>query len=330
MFGPDRGLVRERSDALARAVIGDAPDPFRVLEMTAAEVRADPVALVDAARSLPLVPGRRFIRIRDAGEAVADAVRLLIEAGGGGALVVLEAGDLGKRSALRTTFEAAAAGAIAVACFPDEGESLRSMIEETLTGFGLRATADAVELLAGTLGADRALNRRELEKLALYCGDGGAHVVDAADVEAVVGSDRLSSLTAIAMLAGAGDIAGLNRALAGEDRLEPIGLLRATAQHLQRLHRVRAEIGRGRPVRDAIQGLRPPVFFRTIEEFGRQVRRWREQDLEAALVCLTRAEIACKQTGAPQAALATRALMHVARLASGGRAAADGRATTAR
>ena len=119
----------------------------------------------------------------------------------------------------------------------------------------------------------------------------------------------------MAMLAAAGDADGLNRALAQEDRLEPIGLLRATAHHLQRLHRVKAEIAGGRPAREAIQGLRPPVFFRAIDEFARQLRLWREDALEDGLLCLTRAEIACKQTGAPQAALATRAMLRIARLA---------------
>jgi DNA polymerase-3 subunit delta len=296
--------------------------------MTAAELRADPVALVDAARSFALVPGRRLIRIRDAGDPIADAARLLLEAGGSDALVILEAGDLGKRSGLRTLCETAPAAA-AIACFPDEGEGLRVFIEETLAGFGLRATADAVGLLAAVLGADRALSRRELEKLALYCGGEGAGVVDVEDVEGVVGTDRLSSLSTLAMRAAAGDVAGLNRALAGEDRLEPIGLLRATAQHLQRLHRVKAAVARGRPLREAVLGLRPPVFFRAIDEVARQVRLWRSTALEEGLVCLTRAEIACKQTGAPQAALATRALLQIARLAEAGRAP-GARATTER
>ncbi|MFO1152562.1 MAG: DNA polymerase III subunit delta [Rhodospirillales bacterium] len=328
IFGPDRGLVRERGDTLVRSVLGDTPDPFRLLQMTTAELRADPVALVDAARSFSLVPGRRVIRIRDAGETMADPVRLLLEAGTVDALVLCEAGDLGKRSSLRITFEATPAAA-AVACYPDEGDALRSLVEDTLAGHGLRPTADAAALLAALLGADRALSRRELEKLALYCGDDGARVVAVEDVEAVVGTDRLASLTTLALAAAAGDIRGLNRAIASEDRLEPIGLLRATAQHLQRLHRVKAEIARGRPAREAIQGLRPPVFFRAIDEFSRQVRLWRAPALEAALVCLTRAEMACKQTGAPQAALATRALLHVARLAAAA-AAETARADTGR
>ncbi len=124
IFGPDRGLVRERSDALARAVLGDDLDPFRLIEMTAAGVRADPTALVDAARSFPLVPGRRLIRVRDAGEPVVEAIRLLVAARQWDALVVCEAGDLGKRSALRAAFEAPA-GVAAVACFADEGDGLR-------------------------------------------------------------------------------------------------------------------------------------------------------------------------------------------------------------
>ncbi|MFO1128906.1 MAG: DNA polymerase III subunit delta [Rhodospirillales bacterium] len=317
LFGADRGLVRERSNDLVRGVAGETPDPFRLIEMTTAELRADPVALSDAARSFSLVPGRRIIRIRDAGEPAAEAVRLLLGDGAATALVICEAGDLGKRSGLRLIFEAAPSAA-AVACFPDEGDGLRALIEETLAGFGLRPTAAATALLSSTLGADRALSRCELEKLALYCGRGGTGIVEDEDVAAVVGNQRLASLSSLAMLAAGGDIAGLNRALSVEEGLEPIGLLRAAAQHLQRLHRVKAEVATGRPVRDAVLALRPPVFFRLIDGFTRQVGQWNEARLEEGLVCLARAEIACKQTGAPQAALAVRALLRVARLAHPG------------
>src|SRR5262249_62361700 len=59
LFGPDIGLVRERADRLTRAVAGDAADPFRVSELTAASLREEPTRLLDEANALSLAGGGR-------------------------------------------------------------------------------------------------------------------------------------------------------------------------------------------------------------------------------------------------------------------------------
>ena len=68
LFGPDAGLVRERADTLARAVCPDLRDPFRVAELTAATLVADPARLADEAAQISLMAGRRVVRLRDAGD----------------------------------------------------------------------------------------------------------------------------------------------------------------------------------------------------------------------------------------------------------------------
>lgn len=320
LYGPDRGLVRERSDRLAATVLGGEGDPFRLIEIGVGELRARPEALADAARSFPLLPGRQVLRVRDAGDAQGESLKRLAAAGCWEALVIVEAGDLGKRSSLRLLFEAEA-GFAAVACHGDDAASLRQVIDETLAAAGVTASAEAVRLLVDTLGADRALTRQELAKIATYAGKGGR--IDVDDVLAIIGGVGATSLADLAAAAGGGDADRLNRALTALDRgIEPIAALRATQQHLQRLHRVRAEIGRGRSVREAVLALRPPVFFRAVDDVARQAGRWSSAGLEAGLLALLAAEAACKRTGAPQAAIAATALLEIARRA---RVAAAGR-----
>ena len=70
-YGPDAGLVRERADAVARTVCPDLRDPFRVAELTAAALAADPARLADEAAQISLMGGRRVVRVREAGDALA-------------------------------------------------------------------------------------------------------------------------------------------------------------------------------------------------------------------------------------------------------------------
>ena len=79
---------------------------------------------------------------------MAPAVRNLLETGGGGGLVIIEAGELRPRSTLRQTCETAQAVG-AVACYLDEGEALRRSSTRTLGRHGLTGRRDAADLLAG-------------------------------------------------------------------------------------------------------------------------------------------------------------------------------------
>ena len=172
LYGPDHGLVRERADRLTTSVAGDASDPFRVAELAADAMKDDPARLADEAAAIPFSGGRRVVRIRDGKDTLVEAVRNLLETGGGGGLVIIEAGELGPRSTLRQACEAAPR-AVALACYLDEGEALRKVIADALAGHGLLVADDAADLLEAYLGADRGLTRNELEKLALYKGEPG-------------------------------------------------------------------------------------------------------------------------------------------------------------
>lgn len=316
VYGPDRGLVRERADLLAATVVDDPDDPFRVTDMAAAQVADDPARLADEAAALALGGGRRLVRVRDAGDGVAKVFEAFLDgAEAGGTLVVAEAGDLGPRSALRRVFERAA-NAAALPCYADDARTLRQVVSETLGSHGQSATPEALEYLAAHLGSDRLVTRNELEKLALYKGAPGTVGLD--DVLACVGDSAATSLDDVAVAAAAGDQAGLDRALqrAFQEGNHPVGVLRAAARHLQRLHLAAGLIAAGKTPEQAMAALRPPVFFKLADAFRGQLRRWPGGRLAEALEIVTVAELDCKTSGQPAEAVCGRALMRIAQQAA--------------
>ena len=66
VFGPDQGLVRERADALAKTVVPDLNDPFRVAEIEKRRAGTDPARLFDEAAAISMIGGRRVVRVRGA------------------------------------------------------------------------------------------------------------------------------------------------------------------------------------------------------------------------------------------------------------------------
>lgn len=314
VYGPDGGLVRERALALVAVVAEDPADPFRVAELNSADIRSDPARLGDEAAALSFGGGRRAVRVRDADDGVAPVFKDFLAGAIGDSLVVVEAGDLPARSALRKAFEAAPHAA-AVPCYRDDERSLPTLISQVLRDAGQQGSPEAIAYLAANLGGDRQLTRRELEKLTLYVGDRGR--VELEDAQACVGDTAALSLEDLAFAVGAGDVAGADRALARslQEGANPVAALRAVARHIQRLHLAAGHVARGTPAAQAVKQLRPPVFWKLASGFETQVRSWSTPELGRALGRLLEAERACKRTGAPAELLCEQALLSIARAA---------------
>lgn len=307
LHGEDEGLVRARAGALTVAVAGVADDPFLVSWLS----REDHGRLEEEASAIAMLGGRRVVRVRDVGEGLAAGVGRVM-AGAGDSLVVLEAGGLPRRSKLLGLVEGAAAGAV-VACYPEEGPALRGAIGGLLEGAGVRADGDALDWLRDHLGGDYASTRGEVEKLILYAGEGRRLDLDA--VMACVGDQAVASLDDAVHAAVSGDVAGADRAMerAFAEGLSAVGLLRGMLMLLVRLQQARARVELGASAGEAVDGMRPPVFWKRKDAMVRAVAGWTVARLSSAMAEVRRAELACKQTGAPDGVIARRLVLGVAR-----------------
>ncbi len=329
VYGPNTGLVRERTRRIISGVVGDEGDPFRVAELGAAILKDDPARLGDEAAAMAFGGGRRVVWVRQASDGLAPTCRDVLRRPLGDSLIVLEAGDLPRRSSLRQVFEGAK-NAAALPCYADDAGSLAEIVAADLDARGLEIEPEARAVLLERLGADRMLARNELEKLAIYMGPESAETgpgtaprrVTIDDVLASVGDNAALTLNDVSLAAAGGDAKALDRALdrAFQEGAAPVTVLRAVARHLQRLHRAAALIAAGQSETEAFAALRPPVFFKDAPAFGVQVKTWSNATLGRAWEILTDAELACKTTGIPARAVCGRALIRIAVAARSARA----------
>jgi len=316
LYGPDAGLVRERGSHLINAVVDDPGDPFRVAELTAASLREDHTRLADEAAALSLTGGRRVVAIKGATDTVGDVLAdLLPSMTEESALIIVEAGDLGPRSKLRRTFEGAD-NAAAVACYSDDRRAIESVVHETLSARNLTVSPDAMRYLCDNLGGDRMVSRSELEKLALYKGDGGGEVT-LSDAVACVGDSASMALDDLAFATASGDLEQVTRLMdrVREEGTTAVSILRMLARHFQRLHLASGQIAEGKSPAEAMRSLRPPVFFKQADAFRAQCTRWTTDLLEMTLESIGQAEAACKTTGAPSDVICGQLILRTAVLA---------------
>lgn len=314
LFGPDGGLVRERAKAAIKALLPVPDDPFALTELTPEQLKEDPARLADELGALSFTGGNRAVTLRGAGDGTTAVVKSALGAGPAAAFLVVEAGELGARSSLRSLFEGdATLGAIA--CYRDEERDLRRVIHDDLAAEGLAASSDAMSYLLGNLGGDRRLTRLELDKLKLYMAGRGPSV-ELDDVLACVGDSAMVTLDDLAYAVADGDLRASDRALrrCSSEAIPAVVILRAVSNHYQKLlwaESLMAEEGQSADT--VVRSLRPPIFWKRIESFKRQLSRLPQGVLSRSLVKLLEAESACKSTGSRDDLICARALLGLAR-----------------
>lgn len=312
LYGPDSGLVRERAENLVKAAAGSLDDPFRTREVTLADLKDDPALLRDEANALSLTGGRRAVRLRNATDGLASLFEeLLAETSPGGALIVVEAGNLASRSSLRVLFEENSAAA-AVPCYLDDESTLTDVIETSLRQRGLSIAPDALEFLASQLGGDRMVTRSELDKLALYAAE--RKTVTLEDAEACVGDSSERGIDDLAAAVSAGDQNLVDRTYVRvlHEGANPIQILRLMQRHFDRMHLVAGKTAAGGNLDAVIKTLRPPIFFKAIPGFKAALRSWPAPKIATAMELLLKAEMDCKTTGMPSELICSRVLMQIA------------------
>ncbi len=310
-FGTDLGLVSERAQITAKRIAERENPPGEIIRLDDADVEGDRDRLGVELRTMPMFGGRKVVRVTTGRIINAAVLKDLVEAGDLAGTLIVEAGNLKPTDTLRAVFEKSPSAA-AVACYGDESRDLDSLIRDVLDAARMTIASDARTLLATRLGADRALSRGEIEKLALYAK--GRARIEIDDVEAIVGDASELAIDRIVNAAASGNAAlavnELARAVtAGEDAQTVIS---AIQRHLQKLHRVRADLDQGNSLEEALRQLRPPLHFKQRDAFAAQCRRWSRPSLDKALAATADALKAARLNAAIEDALAERLLLSLA------------------
>jgi DNA polymerase-3 subunit delta len=287
VYGPDTGLVRETAQRLVRHYAGDDAGGMGLVTLDGSELDGDPGRLLVEARTSSLFGEKRVVRVRNASKSLAVPLAELAD-DPSGAAIILEAGNLPPRDALRALVEGTRNGR-ALPCYADSDETILRLINETFAAAGIRTDPDVASTLRETLGNDREVTRRELEKLSLYAAD--SKVLTRDDVLVLCADNAALVLDEVADAVGTGHAdrldAALNRALGAA--VNPQQLLSSLTSHFTQLRRWRTLVDAGTSPRDVLEGARPKPHFSRKAALEQQLRLWSDAALAQALDRLLRA-----------------------------------------
>lgn len=312
-YGPDTGLVRETGQRLARRFAGNDADSMNLVVLDGAELDADPSRLAVEAKTTSLFGDRRVIRVRGAGKSLVMPLTELRD--DPGAIIILEAGNLTPKDPLRALVEAARLGR-ALPCYPDNDESLGRLISETFSKAGIRADQDTVAALRDTLGNDREITRRELEKLVLFAAD--SKLLTREDVLTLCADNAALVLDEVVDATSTGHAANLDTALerAIAQSVNAQQILASALGHFTTLRRWRVEVDAGKSPGAVLDSARPKPHFSRRSSIERQLRLWTDDALSAALDRLQLAVADSRKRYGLADTLSRRALLAICAMAA--------------
>lgn len=311
IFGADSMRVALRRQEVIAALIGpEGESEMRLTRIPAADLRKDGALLLDAIKSQGFFPGPRVAFVEEAADGLTPTITTaLAEWKPGDAQIIVTAGGLTGKSALKTLFEKHPA-AFCIGLYDDPPS--REEIEDALKRAGL--TAIDREALTDLMSLGRALDpgdfRQTLEKIALYKHSDPTPLTPAeiaalapATVEAEV-----DELIAVVADRKAQEIGPLLRRLEGQGTL-PVTLCIQTMRHFRALHMAVSEPGGAASAIGRMRG----IPFKSRDALIRQAQNWSMQRLEEAIAHLLETDLTLRSSSrAPGMAVMERALIRLA------------------
>lgn len=314
IFGGDAMRVALRRQQVIKALVGpEGEEEMRLTRMSAADLRKDPAMLGDAIKAQGFFPGHRVAFVEDATDSIAKVITpALADWAEGDAQIIVTAGQLNARSALRKLFESHPS-AYAVGVYDDPPS--RDEIEGTLRDAKLtNVSSDAMDLI-GAYARQMAPGdfRQTIEKLGLYKLTDPTEVT-VEDVEACApvsneaGLDDVLNAVADLKAADIGPI--LSRLYA--QGTQPVALCIGAMRHFRQLHTAASDPGGAAA---GIGRLKPPVFGPRRDRMVRQASTWGRINLEEALGTITETDLTLRSAHtAPDRALVERMFIRLAML----------------
>lgn len=315
IYGSDAMRVAIKRQEFLAALLGSTADEeMRLTRIPASELRKDPAMLSDAVQAKGFFPGPRAALVEDATDGIAKTIGTALgDWAEGDAQIIVTAGQLNARSALRKLFEGHK-NAFAAGIYDDPPS--RQEIEASLQAAGLGQVDPAamtdIQTLSRVLGPGDF--RQTIEKLGLF-KRGDASAVTSEDVLAVAPTSTEAALDDILNIvaeARTGEIGPVMQKLIAQG-VQPVGLCIGAARHFRTLHAAAADPG---GPGSGIARVRPPVFGPRRDRMVRQAQAWGMRKLEQALHVLIETDLSLRSAGqtAPQMAVVERALIRLSML----------------
>ena len=300
IYGPNAGLVEWSAEKLTATLKAGAFKNADEINISMDDLKENPARLEENLSNLSLFVTSKIITVKNAADALTKQLdKDVLKRLDSSTYLIVTADNLTPKSSLRKLFEAGDITA-SIACYDETDAQLKAFAGDYLKRAGFTADQEALRALTESGSLDRAVLAQELDKLMLYAYPATRiKADDVLDVSTGSGEFAFDEFNAAVI---AGNIPAMldNIAQGGYADYQSITLIKGAVWHLNRLIQVKVEMESGSGFEEAIAVLKPPLFFKSVQDFRKQVDKRPLPALFAMLRKLLEAEIRLKKSLQPQ------------------------------
>ena len=272
---------------------------YSIQVMDFAAVNKAPDLLFSELANFAMFSSKKLIKLINVAGSISKELKSVIDGNVGDHYLMFIASDLPSSSSIKTYMEGSKKFGV-VACYKDSSSNLYNEISYYLKQNNVEYTSEIISYLQPYFNHNKLPIRSELEKLALYLGK--KKNIDLADVElcfSTSGSNNYATLDNLCSAIVRKDMASfikISDTLISQENFSPIALIRIMSNYFLRLESVLCAVQNGVNEQDAIDELRPPLFFKQLQSFKSHLKGSKLSELRKVLNGLTNLEVTCKKT----------------------------------
>ncbi len=289
IYGPNEGLVRENIDIVYQN-FSDGNDCEKI-NLIGKQIDEDISVLNNELSSISMFCSKKFILLESVKDKHKDVLENIINKNFINVCMVIKLDNLSKSSKIRKLYEASKFH-YSLACYEDDLKSLSSLIEKFQKENDILFNTEVKNYLKQILSNDRSVIKNELEKILLASN---GHEVSLDKIKLILDDNISTNLQKVNTSIMFGKTKDSSRFLARlfSEGIAPIVILKSLGNYLNRIRKTQIELRKGKSFEEAINVLKPPVFWKEKSDFQRHCSQWPPDIIENKISELLNTEMKC-------------------------------------
>ena len=296
-YGPNFGLVNLLFNNVIKTLSIDVNDPFNVSKYSTQDLIENPHIISDTISTFSMTSDRRIVLLdlcnTPLKKKVFNDLKLSVSKEINEYLIIIKADNLGAQNDF-VKFAQESKFGIVVPCYDETILNVKFELSNILIEYNFKFSDPFLLHLSSKFSNDSSINKMEFDKLKNFLSNN--ETVSETILLNLITDNTNINLSNINNFCGLGDVKNAlffyNKIL--DSSVSSIVIIRSLVKHFQVIERILCAIHDGKFIDDAINQIKPPIFFKDKPLFSKQSKLWSLQKIDLILKRLLDTEIKCK------------------------------------
>jgi len=296
-YGPNEYKVNKNYHDLFDALNKGNNDTFELQEINTEIILNQTDIFFNEINTILLGGGRKVIKIDMMHADKAGCLVDYLEKPTKNTFIIVKSGQIGPSSKLRKIFESTKKF-LAVPFYEDSTRDAETFIMGFLSSQNCTISKEAKLKLLSISGNDNKILESNLELLCLYTISEADKEININSIDKILLSSKPAEIQNLCNCVAFGRVSEAFSCL-NELKLngqQPVHFINSLSRFFQRIHQVLIAQNSGKNISDAMNDLKPPVFFKEKDGFIKQTKLWNIEKTERALRIINQAENEIKRS----------------------------------